>query len=176
MPSDVIWTGLITGGVGLGGILATALTSFGQRRLERERLAGEARRLHEQHREDERRERRAAYQRYRASFNALDSYATGYPPEDDAAFNATLSHHNDSVAAVDLFGTETVCAALNDVRQLNRKVGGAMAPHVQAGDSSSDAFIKSWMGFRDRLVDAESRVVAAMREDVGPLPPVSASE
>jgi len=176
LPSDVIWTGLITGGVGLGGILATALTSFGQRGLERERLAAEGARIHDQHREDERRERRTAYHRYLVLFNTLDTYATGFPPEDDEALKTTMTSHNDAVAAVDLFGTSAVRTALNEVRRLNRTVGSAMASPLQSGESLADAFTVAWNTVRDALVDAQRGVVTAMREDVGPLPPAGVGE
>jgi len=156
--------------VGLGGIAGTAASALGGARLERARWKVEARRLHEQRREDERRDRRAAYLRYCVLFNSLDTYATGYPPSDDDALTATLRDYNDAIAAMDLFGTADVREALNEVRKLTRSLAAGMGPAVEAGSSLAEALVSQWRVHRARLVSAEGTVVDAMRQDVGPLP------
>jgi hypothetical protein len=58
MPSDTVWTGVITGVVGLGGILATGLTAL---RLDRRRAHADHERVREQHDNEQRKDRGGAY-------------------------------------------------------------------------------------------------------------------
>ncbi|HEV3485739.1 MAG TPA: hypothetical protein VG106_10050 [Vicinamibacterales bacterium] len=146
------------------------LSIWGGARLERARWKVDARRLHEQRKEDERRDRRTAYLRYSTAYNTLDSYATGYPPTDEEALKATLHEYNHAIAALDLYGTPEVREALNEQRRATRALGAAMAPDVEAGAKLDDAFIAQWRKMRDRLIDAQTGVLTAMRQDVGPLP------
>jgi hypothetical protein len=143
---------------------------WGAASLERARWKVDARRFHEQRREEERRERRAAYLQFSTVYNTLDSYATGYPPADEQALKATLSEYNHAIAALDLYGTAEVREALHEPRKTTRALGTAMAPDLEAGAKLDDAFIAQWQEMRDRLSAAQTAVLSAMRQDVGPLP------
>jgi hypothetical protein len=104
--------------------------------------------LEERHRQEERQERRIAYHRYLSLFNTLDSDATCYRPESDATLKQTLHEYNDAVAAVDLYGTAEVRAALNEARRLNRHVGELMASPASSAQTLVDTFVTAWIAVR----------------------------
>ena len=164
MPSDAIWTGVITGVVGLGGILATSLTA---QRLDRRRAHAEHERLGQQHDNEQRKERGGAYYRTIILLNRLDRFATGYPPDNDT-LTATIDDYNKSVSALHLFGVGPVLDALRDMQRLTREVGDAMATRSPNGESLVDAFVAAWNGWREEIMEAERRLIIAMRQDVGP--------
>jgi hypothetical protein len=162
VPSELFWTGL-------AGIASTAAAAFGQRRLERKRLDAESHRLHEQNREAERRERRIAYHRLNTAFSKLDTYATGYVPTDQG-LRDTLGVYNDAMCAVDIYGAKPVLDALVQLRRLSQKVGSDAAGPLASGASLTEAFVDAWRNNRSDLLVAERTVIAAMRDDAGPLP------
>jgi hypothetical protein len=164
MPNDTIWATAITGVVGLGGMLSTGLTAL---RLERRRLRAEGEHLREKHGKEQRKERGSAYYRTIVLLNRLDRFATGYPPDDDT-LTATIDEYNKSVSALHLFGVGPVLDALRVMQRLTREVGDAMATRLPLGDSLVDAFVAAWNGWREEIMEAERRLIIAMRQDVGP--------
>jgi hypothetical protein len=99
--------------------------------------------------------------------NRLDRFATGYPPDDDT-LTATIDEYNQSVSALHLFGVGPVLDALRDMQRLTREVGEAMATRLPRGASLVDAFVFAWNDLREDIMEAERRLVIAMRHDVGP--------
>ena len=164
MPNDTIWATAITGAVGLGGMLSTGLTAL---RLERRRVHAEDEHLRQHHGKEQRKERGSAYYRAIVLLNRLDRFATGYPPDDDT-LTATIDEYNRSVSALHLFGVGPVLDALRDMQRLTRDVGEAMATRLPRGDSLVDAFVLAWNDLREDIMEAERRLVIAMRHDVGP--------
>jgi hypothetical protein len=164
VPNDTIWATAITGVVGLGGMLSTGLTAL---RLERRRVHAEDERLGQQHGNEQRKERGSAYYRAIVLLNRPDRYATGYPPDEDT-LTATIDEYNRSVSALHLFGVGPVLDALRDMQRLTREVGEAMATRLPRGDSLVDAFVFAWSDLREDIMEAEGRLVSAMRQDVGP--------
>jgi hypothetical protein len=164
MPSDAIWTGVITGAVGVAGMLSTGLTAL---RLERRGLRAEDEYLRQQHDKEQRKERGSAYYRAIVLLHRLDRLATSYPPDDDT-LTATIDEYNKSVSALHLFGVAPVLDALRDMQQLTREVGEAMATRLPRGDSLVGAFVFAWNDQREEIMQAERRLVIAMRQDVGP--------
>jgi hypothetical protein len=61
-----------------------------------------------------------------------------------------------------------VLDAISDVQALMREVGAAMAGRSTRGDPVVDGFVEAWNDLRDEIMDAERRLVAAMRQDIGP--------
>jgi hypothetical protein len=61
-----------------------------------------------------------------------------------------------------------VLDALRDMQRLTREVGEAMATRLPRGDSLVDAFAFAWSDMREDIMEAERRLVIAMRHDVGP--------
>ena len=164
MPSDAIWTGVIAGAVGVAGMAATSLTAL---RLDRRRLRAEGERLRRQDDREQRKERGAAYYRTVVLLNRLDRFAAGNPPDEDT-LNTTIDEYNKSVSALHLFGVRTVLDALRELQRLTREVGDSMASRSARGDSHVDAFVEAWNDLRVEIMDAERRLVVAMRQDVGP--------
>jgi hypothetical protein len=162
VPSDAIWTGVITGAVGIAGMAATGLTAL---RLDRRRVRIEHERLRRQD-DRQRRERGAAYYRTVILLHRLDRFAAGHPP-DEETLTASIEDYNKSVSALQLFGVRPVLDAIRDVQGLMREVGAAMARR-SARDPVVDGFIEAWTDLRDEIMDAERRLVAAMRQDIGP--------
>ena len=70
--------------------------------------------------------------------------------------------------ALQLFGVRPVLDAIRDVQALMREVGAAMAGRSARGDPIVDGFVEAWNDLRDEIMDAERRLVAAMRQDIGP--------
>jgi hypothetical protein len=163
VPSDAIWTGVITGAVGIAGMAATGLTAL---RLDRRRVRIEHERLRRQDDRQQRRERGAAYYRTVILLHRLDRFAGGHPP-DEETLTASIEDYNKSVSALQLFGVRPVLDAIRDVQGLMREVGAAMARR-SARDPVVDGFIEAWTDLRDEIMDAERRLVAAMRQDIGP--------
>jgi hypothetical protein len=163
VPSDAIWTGVITGAVGIAGMAATGLTAL---RLDRRRVRIEHERLRRQDDRQQRRERGAAYYRTVILLHRLDRFAAGHPP-DEETLTASIEDYNKSVSALQLFGVRPVLDAIRDVQGLMREVGAAMARR-SARDPVVDGFIEAWTDLRDEIMDAERRLVAAMRQDIGP--------
>jgi hypothetical protein len=164
MPSDAVWTDAITGVVGIGGIVAMSVTWL---RLDRQRVRAEHQHLRQQHHNEQRKERGSAYFRTIVLLNRLDRFATGYRPDDDTLM-ATIDDYNKSISALHLFGVPLVLDALRDMQRLTREVGDAMATRSPAGDSIVDAFLAAWNGWREEIMEAERRLISAMRQDVGP--------
>jgi hypothetical protein len=164
VPSDAIWTGVIAGGVGVAGMAATSLTAL---RLDRRRLRAEGERLRRQDDKEQRKERGAAYYRTVVLLNRLDRFAAGNPPDEDT-LNTTIDEYNKSVSALHLFGVRTVLEALRELQRLTREVGDSMASRSTRGDSLAGAFVEAWNDRREEIMDAERRLVVAMRQDVGP--------
>jgi hypothetical protein len=164
MPNDTIWAAAITGVVGLGGMLSTGLTAL---RLERRRLQAADEHVRQQRGSEQRKERGSAYYRAVVLLHRLDRLATGYPP-DEAKLTATIDEYNQSVSALHLFGVSPVLDALRDMQRLTREVGEAMATRLPRGDSLVDAFVFAWSDLREDIMEAERRLVSAMRQDVGP--------
>jgi hypothetical protein len=164
MPSDAIWTGVITGGVGLGGIVATSFTAL---QLDRRRQLAERERARHQHDREQRNERGSAYYRTIVLVNRLDRFATGSSPDDDT-LTATIDEYNRSVSALRLFGVGPVLDALRDLQRLTREVDDSMTTQLPRGESLVDAFAAAWNGRREEIMEAERRLIAAMRQDVGP--------
>jgi hypothetical protein len=164
VPSDAVWTGVIAGAVGVAGMAATSLTAL---RLDRRRLRAESERLRRQDDKEQRKERGAAYYRTVVLLNRLDRFAAGNPPDEDT-LSTTISEYNKSISALQLFGVRTVLDALRDLQRLMREVGDSMAGRSARGDSLVDAFVAAWNDLREEIMDAERRLVVAMRQDVGP--------
>jgi hypothetical protein len=164
VPSDAVWTGVIAGAVGVAGMAATSLTAL---RLDRRRLRAESERLRRQDDKEQRKERGAAYYRTVVLLNRLDRFAGGSPPDEDT-LSTTIDEYNKSISALHLFGVRTVVDALRDLQRLTREVGDAMASRSEPGDSPVDAFVGAWNDLREEIMDAERRLVVAMRQDVGP--------
>ena len=70
--------------------------------------------------------------------------------------------------ALQLFGVRPVLDAIRDVQALMGEVGAAMAGRSARGDPVVDGFVEAWNDLRDEIMDAERRIVAAMRQDIGP--------
>jgi hypothetical protein len=153
MPSDAIWTGIITGAIGLAGIAATALTAWWQGRFT--------------HKQAERRERRQAYVGWMVAFNRVDSMARR-PPPDPADLRSALHEYNTAMAAVELYGTSSVRKALADVQELLGPKLGEGRPEADGEAALVYIFASSFRNLREELLEAEAKVVAAMREDVAP--------
>ena len=164
MPSDAVLTGVITGAVGVAGMAATSLTAL---RLDRRRLRAESERLRRQDDHEQRKERGAAYYRTVVLLTRLDRFAGGSPPNEDA-LSTTIDEYHKSVSALHLFGVRTVLDALRDLHPLMREVAESMASRSARGDSPVDAFVEAWNDLRDEIMDAERRLMVAMRQDVGP--------
>jgi hypothetical protein len=64
-----------------------------------------------------------------------------------------------------------VLDALGDMQRLTREVGDAMATRSPLGESLVDAFVAAWNGWREEIMEAERRLIIAMRQDVGPHQP-----
>ena len=58
--------------------------------------------------------------------------------------------------------------ALHDMEGLAHQVGDAMTTRSFRGDSLVDAFVDAWNDRREEIMDAERRLIVAMRRDVGP--------
>lgn len=164
MPSDAVWTGVITGAVGVAGMAAVSMTAL---RLERSRLRAERERLRRQDDEQQRKERGAAYYRTVILLNRLDRFAAGNTPDEDT-LSTTIDEYNKSVSALTLFGVRTVLDSLRELQRLTREVGDSMASRSPPGDSLVDAFVEAWNDLREEILDAERRLMVAMRQDVGP--------
>lgn len=164
MPSDAVWTGVITGAVGLAGMAATSLTAL---RLDRRRVRAEHERLRRQEDKEQRKERGAAYYRTVILLNRLDRFAASSPPDEDT-LSTTIDDYNKSVSALHLFGVRPVLDALRDVQRLTREVGDSMAGRSSRGAALVDAFVDAWSDLREDIMDAERRLLVAMRQDVGP--------
>jgi hypothetical protein len=164
VPSDAVWTGVITAAVGVAGMAAASLTAL---RLDRRRLRVEHERLRRQDDKEQRKERGAAYYRTVILLNRLDRFAAGNPPDEDT-LSTTIDDYNKSVSALHLFGVRPVLDALRDVQRLTREVGDAMASRSPSGDSLVDVFVEVWNDLREEIMDAERRLIVAMRQDVGP--------
>ena len=54
------------------------------------------------------------------------------------------------------------------MQRLTREVGEAMATRLPRGDSLVDAFVLARSDLREEIMDAERRLVIAMRHHVGP--------
>jgi hypothetical protein len=170
MPSDVVWTALITatstGAVGIAGI-------YGTLRAERSRAAAEDKRDARQHERELRAERRAAYLRFVALYNRLDRYATGYPPEGEDELTATVDAYNEAIVALQIGGDAAVLAALEPIQRLTRLVGDATGAGMMTGLPRAEAFIASWRHNKDALDEAEKALVGAMRADARGVTPGS---
>jgi hypothetical protein len=164
VPSDAVWTGVITGAVGVAGMAATGLTAL---RLDRRRLRAEKERLRRQDDREQRKERGAAYYRTVVLLSRLDRFAAGNPPDEDT-LTTTIDEYNKSVSALHLIGVRPVLDVLRDPQRLTREVGDAMASRSPRGNSVVDAFVEAWNDLREAIMDAERRLVVAMRQDVGP--------
>ena len=163
MPTDAVWTGLIVGAVGVAGMAATSLTAL---RLDRRRLRAESERLHRQDDREQRKERGAAYYRTVVLLNRLDRFAGSSRPDEDT-LTTTIDEYSKSVSALHLLGARTVLDALRDLQRLTREVGDSMASRSARGDSLTDAFAETWNDARDEIMEAERRLMVAMRQDVG---------
>jgi hypothetical protein len=164
VPSDALWTGIITGAVGVAGMAATTLTAL---RLDRRRVRAENERLRRQEDKDQRKERGAAYYRTVILLNRLDRFAASSPPDEDT-LSTTIDEYNKSVSALHLFGARTVLDTLRDLQRLTREVGDSMASRSPRGDPLVDAFVEAWNDLREEIMDAERRLLVAMRQDVAP--------
>jgi hypothetical protein len=61
-----------------------------------------------------------------------------------------------------------VLDALRDMEGLAHQVGDAMTTRSFRGDWLVDAFVDAWNDRREEIMDAERRLIVAMRRDVGP--------
>jgi hypothetical protein len=147
------WPNVITGTVGVAGILGTYLTGRGQRALERQRMAAE-----------DRRNRRDAYHGLLAALNQIDTYCTGYPPTDEAEFRSALIDLNRTAAAVELYCTERVLPAFQQMQSVLNQIG-PYAVTIPGTPSVYHRFQGGWVQFRDQYVEAEKTLVAATRRD-----------
>jgi hypothetical protein len=124
-------------------------------------------RLRRQEDKDQRKERGAAYYRTVMLLNRLDRFAASSPPDADT-LSTTIDEYNKSVSALHLFGVRTVLDSLRDLQRLTREVGDSMASRSPRGDPLVDAFVEAWNDLREEIMDAERRLLAAMRQDVAP--------
>lgn len=171
MPSDVVWTAAITGGVGLLGnaatLWATKLQRASQDRTEGKRIAADADRLNAEHDEAERQRRLTAYQALTVVLGDIDRVATwvnATNEETEAMIARFLQLH----AEVLLIGTDAVTEALGPVAEGMNVVGAEMA-QMQARNPNMPlvaAHEAAYQRHRDSLMAAQGALLRAMHEDV----------
>jgi hypothetical protein len=173
--SDVVVAAAIAGAVG---VLGNGLTYLATRKqaevtiqnVERQasidlaRVEAENTRLRQQHLEAERQNRQGTYHRLLALLDRFDMYGTGYAPTDDE-FTASLDALNTLVGGVHLMAPTSVRAAMDKVSKYFFGVALTEAP--VDGVPKVERFVRGYRDARTDFLDAEGRLIEAMRKDVG---------
>lgn len=171
--SDVVAVGLTTGAVGLVGSVLSFVSARSQSRatfaigiqsaqIELAKVQSENNRLRQQHREDERRERRSAYVAYLSAFKHFDSFGFISSATDDEFLAAQtkfrLSHSTLMMVASEevRLNAENLDGLLNDV----------IVDANEDEREGMDAWRNAYQERSDALEIAEQAVTDAMHQDV----------
>jgi hypothetical protein len=172
--SDVVAVGLTTGAVGLLGSLLSYFSARGQSRttfaigiqnsqIELAKVNAENTRLRQQHREDERRERRTAYVDFLTAFEHFDSFGfiTSATPEEFLAAQSRFKLSHATILMVGSSLVQTRSSALANA--ISSVVDTAYADEDRSG---LDAWRHAYKESADKLEASSLDVTDAMHEDV----------
>jgi hypothetical protein len=181
--SDVIWAAIVAvGGSLLTGVIASITTYRISRHqsevalatvreqtsIELAKLGAENERLRAQHQEEQRRERQATYLRLTAVIDEIDRQGSDWPATDEE-LEAIQDEFNSLYATLVLFGTESVVDAAGDVVTELAVAGHTLAVLVrdEPGTPRTELWLRAYEPHRADLINAQSRLTVAMREDLG---------
>jgi len=157
--------------VGIAGIAGAAWTAKGQRDVDRERIAGENDRHRESAVEEKRRLRRAAYARYIVALDVLDTYGSGYVP-DDQTFERAVHELNASIGELELLAPQEVRDAIARVSAIHLQISQRMRHYAGLGPldapplSVAHQHEGAYQEYRHELLPAVDLVKRAMRDDL----------
>jgi hypothetical protein len=169
----VDWGIVVTGLVGLAGILGVSRNAAGQRAVELARIAADDRRRDDERREARRLARQEAYTRFIVALDVLDTYASGYLPSDDG-FEAALHELNSAGNVLELVAPLEVREAMHGVSAVYGKISARMGHFAGLGpiDGPRLTIAQQHEGaYRERrhdILGAAEAVKDAMRADIQP--------
>jgi hypothetical protein len=181
--SDVIWAAIVDVA---GSLLTGAIASVTTYRISRHqsdvalatvreqtsvelaKLGAENARLRTQHQEEQRRDRQGIYVRLIGIIDQIDRQGSDWPVADDE-FDAAHEEFNAPYASLVLFGAEGVVDAAGDVVTELATAGHTLSVLVQEDPTTrrAEAWVRAYDPHRSDLINAQSRLVVAMRNDLG---------